>query len=744
MAIVDKIKTIACILFIAWFLIAAPSGEADPPSQWLSRGIGGGGALYSPGFSPYNGNELYIACDMSGLFHSTDLGASWNVVDFRQIQSFHYTLVQFTSSPSVLYSIDYSANNGTNAARPSKSTDGGTTWTVSSGWAAANRAFKLFADPGSTTRLLVTTVDKLYFSSDGGSTFTLKYTDATGSGLSIGGAFFDGQNIYAGINAGLLVSTDGGSTFTLSPVTGIPGTEAIFSFAGAKQGGTTRFFAVTAAVNKVNVTGKNDPLTSEDVYGFYRNVYTLDVGQNWIQKTTGIAVGDQPVLVSMAASDISTAYLAGRIAPVGQALSGASPVIYKTTTGGNSWQSVFLTTNNQNISTGWTGQGGDMGGGNWWWSNTPLGLAVAPNDSTKVVYTDKGGVPHLTTDGGTTWHQIYTDHTVQHPVGAPTPSRQYYRGAGLEPTAALWLAWIDSSNVFAGFADIAAIRSKDGGNTWGFDWTGLDFNINGHDNYSTEVFNVTKHPSNGTLYASQSNGTGTIYEAVGLSDAVIDIIGGGGIRYSTNGQTWTTLHVFGNPGYPVIWTAIDPTNTNRMYASVVNSAQGGIYVSGDVQNGAASTWTLLTSPPRTEGHPYNVYVLNDGTLVTTFSARINPQGVFTQSSGVFISGNGGNTWTDRSDPGMLYYTKNLTIDPNDSTQNTWYVGTFTNWGGNNIQGGLYKTTNRGQTWTKIFNGASVESCSVNPANSNETYVATTNGLWFSSNSASNSPTFTQV
>ncbi|MBF0538452.1 MAG: VCBS repeat-containing protein [Nitrospirae bacterium] len=687
---------------------------------------------------------------MSGLFHSTDLGVSWDTIDFRQIQSFHYTLVQFTSDPSVLYSIDYSSSNGANAARPSRSTDGGATWTHLSGWSASNRAFNLFADPGSTNRLIVTTVTDLYFSNDGGTSFTSKYTDATGNGLSIGGAFFDGQNIYAGTNAGLLVSNNGGVTFNLSPVTGIPVSEAIFSFAGAKQGATTRFYALTVDVTKVNVSGKTDPLTSEDVYDYYKNVYTLDVGQNWTLKVTGIAAGDQPVLVSMAANDINTAYLAGRIHPVGQALYGASPIIYKTTTGGNSWNSVFNTTNNQNIYTGWTGQGGDMGGGNWWWGDIPLGLAVAPNDSGKAVFTDKGGVPHLTSDGGATWRQIYTNPTVQHIPGASTPARQYYRGVGLEPTESLWITWADSSSLIAGFADIAAIRSKDSGNTWGFDWSGLDFNIAGHDNYSTEVLHISKHPSNGTLYASQSNGYGSIYQAIVLTDARIDNIGGGAIRYSTDkGQNWSTLHVFGNPGYPVIWTAIDPNNTNRMYASVVHYAQGlgGIYVSSDIQNGTSSAWTQLTSPQRTQGHPYNLYVLNDATVVATFSARIDTTGAFTASSGVFISSNGGTTWIDRSDPAMLYYTKNLTIDPNDPTQNTWYVGTSSDWGmgNNNVRGVLYKTTNRGQTWAKIFTADSVESTSVNPSNPDEVYVATTTtGLWYSSNATSASPTFTQV
>ena len=726
-------------LSLAGLLLSALA-LAAPPLQWESRGIGGGGALYSPSFSPHNDGELYIACDMGDLFHSTDLGASWNIVDFRSLQSFHYTLVQFTNDPSVLYTIDY-AYAGQNAARPTRSSDAGSTWTPVSGWPVSRRAFNLFADPGSSDKLLVTTATQLYFSNDGGNSFSLKYTDASGNGLVIGGAFFDGEAIYAGTNTGLLVSSDGGNSFALRPLGGMSASEGIFSFAGAKQAGVTRLFALTVDSSRLSTIGRTDALTTEDVYGGYRGVYSLDWGQPaWSAKKTGIVPGDQPALVAMARNDISSAYLAGRIAPIGSAMAGAAPVVYKTSNAGSAWQNVFLVTNNQNITTGWTGQGGDMGGNNWWWGNTPLGLAVAPNDANKLTVTDKGGVPHLSTDGGANWHQIYTDRSIQHAKGVATPARQYYLGAGLEPTLSLWLAWADASNLFAGYADIAAIRSKDGGNSWGFDYSGLQLLAsNGYYNYSDDVLHISQNYANGTLYAGLSNGLGSIYQAIGLTDSRIDIINGA-IRYSLDkGLTWVKLHDFNSP---VVWTALDPNNQNRMYASVANSSQGGIYRTDNLQSGASSTWVKTSNPPRTEGHPYNVYVLNDGAVLATFSGRINASGAFTQSSGVFISYDAGNTWLDRSDPGMLYYTKNVTVDPGDSSQNTWYVGTFSNWGGNNIRGGLFKTTNRGTTWTKIITASDVHSVTINPQDASEMYVATGgNGLWFSSNANTLAPIF---
>ena len=168
-----------------------------------------------------------------------------------------------------------------------------------------------------------------------------------------------------------------------------------------------------------------------------------------------------------------------------------------------------------------------------------------------------------------------------------------------------------------------------------------------------------------------------MYQSTRLQDSILDA-GNGAIKFSTDGGlNWSTLRDF---VHPVIGLALDPANTNRMYASVIHSTQGGIFVSSNIQNGGASKWTKLANPPRTEGHPFNVYVLNDGTLVCTYSGRRNSSGASTASSGVFVSTDSGATWLDRSDTGMRYWTKDLVIDSSDSTQNTWYVGVFSGWG----------------------------------------------------------------
>src|ERR1051325_8058107 len=256
--------------------------------------------------------------------------------------------------------------------------------------------------------------------------------------------------------------------------------------------------------------------------------------------------------------------------------------------------------------------------------------------------------------------------------------------------------------------------------------------------------------ANGTLYAGTSN-IHDMYQSTRLADAQLDAADANGkISYSTdNGLTWTQLHSF---GHPVFWVALDPNNPNRAYASVIHynggSGVGGVYHCDDLNNLASSTWTLLPNPPNTEKHPACLVVLNDGKLVATYSGRRNSSGTFTASSGCFIYDPVGNSWTNVTDNGMKYWTKDIVVDPNDPNQNTWYVSVFREWGGPpNGLGGLYKTTNRGTSWTKLTGSTldRVTSCTFNPSNANEIYLTTeTQGLWMSGNINSGTPTFSNV
>jgi len=451
-----------------------------------------------------------------------------------------------------------------------------------------------------------------------------------------------------------------------------------------------------------------------DYYGLAKNVYVMDNNSGiWVSKSSNINFNSDFVMyIGMATNDINTIYLAGS----DNALN--APLIFKSNDGGNNWNKVFKSANNQNVTTGWSGYQGDK---NWSWGETAFGIAVAPNNSQKIIFGDFGFV-HVSKDGGNTWNQAYIDESDQHVANVPTPKKKSYHSIGLENTSSWQIHWVDAQNVFACFSDIGGIRSRDGGKSWSFDYNGFSVN---------SLYRMVQ-TNNGNLYGACSN-IHDMYQSTRLSDLILDANDANGkIVFSIDkGENWSTLHSF---NHPVFWIASDPNNQNFMYASVIHygggNGQGGIWVTKDLNNGANSTWTKLPNPPRTEGHPASIEVLKNGKVVCTFSGRRNASGVFTKSSGVFVYDPASGSWADVSHSGMYYWTKDIVIDPTDSTQKTWYVSVFSGWGGApNGLGGLYRTN----------------SLTFNPLNNNQAYLTTeTDGLWVSNNINATIPTFSLV
>jgi hypothetical protein len=684
------------------------------PTSFESRGVGGGGALFAISSSPFETGGIYVACDMGQLFHTGPQG--WETVDFREIQPLKTVPVSFTANGTIAYAIDITNTpDGSEQARPTKTTDDGKTWTPFSNDPTSGSAFFIAAHPYKANILLVSDYDDLYCSIDSGKTYSnIYHTDNSSSGLHIAGSFFDGNNIYIGTNEGIIASANNGSSFAKSNNIGIPSGEYIISFSGGKRNAVTRFYCIT---NSTSYAGM-DPI--DNVMGF-KGIYTLEWGlTQWVKKSNNLPTGIYPYFCGTSRTCIDTAYIGG-------ASDQNVPAIYRTNNAGVNWQSDFITSKNMNIRTGWSGDGGDR---EWTYGEYPLGFSVSPLDVNRVMFSDFGFLHHVI-EYGYYWMQAYTDYNKTHEPDQLTPKGDNYKSIGLENTTCWQISWIDKDNIYGCFSDIKGVRSTDAGKSWGFNYTGH------HDN---SMYYLTKNVSNSTLYAATST-VHDIYQSTYLTDAKIDN-GKGKVVFSIdNGASWQTLHDF---QHPVIWLATDPQNSNRLYASVIHSTQGGIFVSNNIQNGASCTWTKLANPPRTEGHPFNIRVLNDGSLLCSYSGRRTTN--FTPSSGVFLSTDGGTTWQDRSDAGMQYWTKDVIIDPHDPTQNTWYAGVFSGWGGAaNNKGGLYKTTNRGTSWTKVHSEMRVTSATFSPSNPDVMYFTSeTNGLYYSENRRSANPTFIQV
>lgn len=677
---------------------------AAQPTVWHQVGVGGGGALYHPTINPHNNDDLWLSCDMGEVFHSLDFGTSWTTIPFRErTGNGNGGSNIFTGNPNIIYSI----------APIRRSIDGGVSWNTVAGDPLGSDVITLYADYDAPDRIVVSGYYDVYFSNDGGATFSSAFHTESDNGVRVGGVLFAGSTIIIGTNQGEIVSKNGGTSFKPSDPQGIPSDEAIVSMGVGQTAQGWKLYAITQPADEVYGEGIVDP-------HLFSGVYTRTEASDWTA-CGALPQGVHPSFAEGTHTSTDVVYVAG-------GGSDDAPTVYKSIDGGATWTDCFHSTMNGNIATGWSGDGGDR---QWSFGEYALGFGVAQNTPNRLAITDFGFI-HVSSDGGTTWKAVYTDPRDVNPSGSATPSRRAYRTNGLENTAVWHLCWTDSSHIWAGFTDIRGIRTTDGGTSWSFDYTG---------NTSNTTYQVVRS-GDGTLYAASSS-IHDMYQSTYLQDSRIDRGSGAVLRSTDNGVNWETIY---NAGHPVYWIALDPRNNGRAIASVIHSTEGGIFLTENIAAGTGATWTRLSAPTRTEGHPAQCTILDDGTIVAVYSGRRNSSGAFTASSGVFVSNDNGASWQDRTDTKMRYWTRDLVIDPHDPQQNTWYACVFSGWGGppNDLHG-LYRTVDRGATWTQISEIRQVASCTIDPRHRNVMYLTTEeDGLWYSNNATDPSPTFTQV
>ncbi len=718
---------------------------AQVPNNWQSRGMGGGGAVYSPSISPFNHDEAWLSCDMSVISRTFNFGVTWRTVGFDTLTGKRNSMVNFTNHPDTMFieaADPYRSRN-----YPKRSSDGGNTWEIipSINYWGTYGSFRLYANPNNAKQLVASSNTNVCFSNDYGNTFSIIHT-ASNQGtpfIHLAGVLYTNDTVYVSTDKGLIISPNSGSSWnSFIPYSsiGIPtgaGGEGVVSFGGAVTGNLTRFFCVT--INNANLTYRTEP---RDIQ-YFRKLYRMDWPTNasWIDITPNLKNADQSLndynyvyQVTSNPDNPDTLYFTGQTHSPATAAGARIGTVFKTTDGGNTFSNIFLRNNNPTnagMTTGWVGAANFSPWEHTWNSlNTTEGLCIDPNDVNRLMRTDFS-IVCTSENGGATWDQRYVS-SGEHPPLTLIDRQDRYESNGLQTTVCHWVHWMSPARMLLTYSDLLLNESNDGEITWGFLYDSLwSQKVN-------DIHMICQSPT-GRLFAPEgevlgNNGDWSDYR-LGLAP--------GKIMFSDDAAHWHLLRDF---GAPVSWASFDPNDATVMYTAVqtpLNGTMGGIWKCTGLP--ASPMWTLLPAPPRSEKRPTQIFALNNGDILAVYGARdstsVQPAGyTFTASSGVFISHDQGMTWTDLciGYPGMQKDARYLTIDPHDPSQDTWFLGMGNS--GIGSEPGLYRTTDRGVTWMNVWPGKTVYSVTMHPAKNDEMYICTANdGLFNALDASSNNP-----
>jgi photosystem II stability/assembly factor-like uncharacterized protein len=299
--------------------------------------------------------------------------------------------------------------------------------------------------------------------------------------------------------------------------------------------------------------------------------------------------------------------------------------------------------------------------------NTSIVLAgIAPSSGTS-------GTMYRSTDAGATWTEV----------------------AALSGGSVYDIEFDPSGKVYIGTIN-SVWTSTDDGVTWTQQNLGIGLN--------DQVFEVTIDPNDATrIWAGVADAMGSQTQNILLS--------------TDSGVSWTDMTPAGGAGMSGYGIALDPTDSNKVYAAFGGSFSGGAFwVSAD----GGGSWTN-----RSAGLPGNPLkdVAHDGTRVLVTGGQL----FGSQTVGLFTSSNDGATWTALHDgtwPNLVLH--DIELDPADS--NTIYLAS--------AGSGIYKSADGGASWIFGMTGAtafSLNEVCVDPSGGTPIYVGGASvGIWKSS------------
>jgi photosystem II stability/assembly factor-like uncharacterized protein len=694
--------------------------------------------MFNPAVSPHDPDYAYVACDMTGSFVTYNGGKSWRMFSLRGPVKY---FVPDPVNPDIVYAKSIALF---------KSVDRGNTWNilypapseingvVSKGDHAEEIIFTkdstrrevlaLAVDPDNSMKLYaVISVDNevsYCFSDDQGEHWTkVKKLDDEVKGIYVDPVSPEkDRTLYITGKNSITVREEG--LWSINPGPG--NVSKINEFAGGFSKLRNKFIFYA-------ISGKSYFNPEGDLSGIY---FSEDGGKSWENRQDGLLKFQSENAGFPEWRCIATCYSRPDVVYVsynGLKLNNDTTCIgvAKSEDYGNTWKLVWedrLTKGGSiysgNYTKGWID---DRFGPTW--GENPFAIAVAPSDA-GICYTTDFGRTIRTSDGGTTWEQVYTNRI----AGAGWFSR------GLEVNTGYCIVGdpFDTNHMFIANTDIGLMESKDGGKSWmsgtmnngipdkwvnSTYWLAFDPDVKGrawavmsstHDLPRPKMWRRSGVAGyEGGILLTEDGGiswkpvSGDIGEAA-FTHILIDPSGskesrtlyacafGKGVYKSTDGgMTWVQKNRGINAKEPFAWRITRDDRTGTLYLIICrrsedgrigNDGDGAVYYS---TNGAES-WERLSLPQGTNG-PMSLAIDpgNSDQLLLSAWGRITT-GQFSPDTGggIFLSRDNGKTW--KQVLGKDQHIHDITFDARNGI---YYACGF--------EGSAYRSVDHGETWERI-------------------------------------------
>ena len=685
-------------------------------AEWQSIGLSGGGAMYMPTFSPADPNWMLLSCDMSGAYRSLDGGNSWEMIHYRQLNGNTRVRPAFhPSDPNVAYA----AAGWRGGLRMTR--DKGKSWEEMPGSPSGPSAIAL--DPGNPEVMLVGGRGGVFRSGDAGQS----WQESTGLQGRVIGFHFDqtsppgSRTCFAGASEGIFRSDDSGMTWRAvnRPLEGKP----IIAFAAGsntEKKVCTLYCTVEASLEEGEYRG-----------GVFRSD---DGGETWVSvmgeglpktvQTWHFDVVEGPTQYQhLVTTDANPAvvYIA----------TPWTPNVYRSDDGGGTWRPLLnhdMSSPDFNIGPNYlideTGQGGD----------NVSGLGVNPLDPDQVAVSDWMSC-YVSRDGGKTWASAHTR----------SGEKAGVRGRGMRwvdnglVVTTVWHYYLDPfepNRHYIAYTDIGYARSTDAGKSW-YWHHGRPFR-----NTTYEIAFDPEVP--GKMWAAFSD-LHDIPDNNVISGRHYSAQASGGVGISADfGATWKDTSA-GLPSKPIISVVVDPKSPKGKRTLYASAFEDGVYKSTD----DGQTWEKTSNglgAPGVNMRACRIILHPDGTLFCLVTALRRDDQFVAEGPGLYRSRDGGDTWEWINAAKPLLWPKDFDVDPRDS--GVIYLGAAdTGRGGRRRdaagrepapgEGGLYKTTDGGATWTRVARkGRDCFGATVSKHNPDWVYLciaegADDSGLWLS-------------